>query len=81
MKYPEKINKRIKLRKYIKKVKIGPNFKFGFKIVYYSIIKKLGSKKKKIFVEGHTLGPRQRRLCRGLDMEPSAKEALGKDLL
>jgi len=52
-----KKKKRIKLRKYIKKFKIGPNFKFGFKIMYFRTTKKWAQKTKRI-----------KNLCRGPSM-------------
>ena len=60
--------------KYIKKVKIAPNFKIEFEILSQGPRKKFGSKIKKIYILSSAMrGTRQSGLCR-----VPAQGALGK---
>jgi DnaJ-class molecular chaperone len=60
--FGKKSTNRNKLRKNIKKFKIGPNFKIEFKTMYYSTTKNWAQKTKKT-----------KNLCRGPGLRPSAK--------
>jgi len=59
--------------KYIKKVKIAPNFKIEFEILSQGLRKKFGPKIKKIILPSAMGGTRQSGLCR-----VTAQGALGK---